>query len=224
RRLDAVSKGLDDGTRATMSRPLVSAWLRSGDLQRARAAVAGTDLADDDETVGWLALYEGDLATARKRLVRAETRRGELVDALGLLARARIDRSPALGAAFLALARRDSTAAAARFVALADSAGEGAASAVAIGDAAAALLSLAARLERGERAVALWDRIYKQYPKSPEAPEALLLSARALRDAGKRANAVTRLETLLVEYPESALAPQARRDLDRLKGQVPFPP
>jgi tetratricopeptide (TPR) repeat protein len=104
-RLDAAGKDVDEPTRALLARPLVSAWLRSGDLERARVAVANSDLADDDETVGWLALYEGELATARKRLVRAETRRGELVDALGLLARARIDKSPALGQAFLALAR-----------------------------------------------------------------------------------------------------------------------
>jgi tetratricopeptide (TPR) repeat protein len=212
---------MDDASRATIARPLVSAWLRSGDLERARAAVAGSDLADDDETVGWLALYEGDLATARKRLVRAETRRGELVDALGLLARARIDKSPALGQAFLALARRDSAEAARRFVALADSAGDRPASSLTIGDASPALLALAARLERGERALSLWDRIVAQHPKSPEAPEALLLSARAVRDAGDRAGATARLERLLVEYPESALAPQARRDLERLKGQVP---
>jgi tetratricopeptide (TPR) repeat protein len=220
-RLDAVSKGLDESTRAEIARPLVGAWLRSGDLDRARAAVAGNDLADDDETAGWLALYEGDLATARKRLVRAESRRGELVDALGLLARARIDRSPALGQAFLALARRDSADAARRFIALADSAGDAPASAVAIGDAAPALLALAARIQHGAAALTLWDRIVSSHPKSPEAPEALLLSARAVRDAGDRAGAIVRLEKLLVEYPESALLPQARRDLERLRGQVP---
>jgi outer membrane protein assembly factor BamD (BamD/ComL family) len=49
----------------------------------------------------------------------------------------------------------------------------------------------------------------------------LLLSARAVRDAGDRAGAIVRLEKLLVEYPESALLPQARRDLERLRGQVP---
>ena len=220
-RLDAVAKGLDEASRVLVTRPLVGAWLRSGDLERARAAVAGSDLADDDETVGWLALYEGDLATARRRLVRAESRRAELVDALGLLARARIDRSPALGQAFLALARRDSAEAARRFIALADSAGDAPASAVTIGDASPALLALAARIRTGADALAIWDRIIARHPKSPEAPEALLLSARAARDAGNGADAIVRLEKLLVEYPESALLPQARRDLERLRGQVP---
>ncbi len=219
-RLDDVSRGLDDGTRAMLARPLVGAWLRAGDLDRARVAVAGSDLGDDDETAGWLALYEGDLATARKRLVRAETRRAELVDALGLLARTRVDKSPALGRAFLALARRDSAGASAQFVAIADSATGG--SALSVGDAAPALLALAARLVApGPRAMLLWERVVRDFPKSPEAPESLLASARAMRDAGDRAGAVTRLETLLVEYPASALLPQARRDLERLKGQVP---
>ena len=223
-RLDASAGSLDEASRAAMARPLVNAWLRSGDLERARAAVKGSDLADDDETAGWLALYEGDLVTARKRLVRADTKRGELVDALGLLARTRVQTSVALGQAFLALAQHDSVAASARFVALADS----------LGEAAPALLSLASRIEGGKvllgangkptvppKAMALWDRIVAQHAKSPEAPEALLASARALRDAGDNPGAIVRLETLLVDYPDSALVPQARRELDRLRGQLP---
>ena len=223
-RLDASMSQLDEPARAAMARPLVTAWLRAGDVERARAAVKGSDLAEDDETAGWLALYEGDLATARKRLVRADTKRGPLVDALGLLARTRVQKSPSLGLAFLALAQRDSAAASARFVALADS----------LGEAAPVLLSLASRIEaaktikaaNGKRpvspsALVLWDRIVAQYPKSPEAPEALLASARAFRDAGDNPTAVTRFESLLIDYPESALLPQARRDLERLRGQVP---
>ncbi len=223
-RLDANASMLDAPSRAAMARPLVSAWLRSGDITRARAAVQGTDLADDDETAGWLALYEGDLAAARKHLVRADTKRGELVDALGLLARTRATQSVGLGQAFMALAQRDSATASARFVALADS----------LGEAAPALLSLASRIEAGKsrsgaegktpivaNAMVLWDRIIASYPKSPEAPEALLASARALREAGNLPAAVTRFESLLVDYPECALLPQARRDLERLRGQVP---
>jgi len=223
-RLDASAALLDDPSRAAMARPLVTAWLRAGDLERARAAAKGSDLADDDETAGWLALYEGDLITARKRLVRADTKRAELVDAIGLLARTRATQSAGLGQAFLALAQRDSATASARFVALADS----------LGEAAPALLSLASRIEAARhapmmngktpvppKAVVLWDRIVSQHPKSPEAPEALLASARALRDAGDTSAAITRIETLLVDYPESALLPQARRDLERLRGAVP---
>jgi TolA-binding protein len=63
--------------------------------------------------------------------------------------------------------------------------------------------------------------VVKQFPKSPEAPEALLTWARQRRDAGDKAGAIEKLEQMLVEYSTSALAPQARRDLERLKGTVP---
>jgi tetratricopeptide (TPR) repeat protein len=211
RRLEQNASRLDPTARASIAQSLVGAWLRSGDVEKARQAVQGSDLADDDETMGWLALYDGDLITARKRLVRAETKRPELVDALGLLARTRVDRLPGLGQAFLQLAKRDTLAAAARFAQLADS----------TGDAAPALLSLAARLENGRpatgRSMTLWDRIVKAFPKSPEAPEALLASARALRVAGDTAGAVARYESLLIDYPDSALLPQGRRELEQLR-------
>jgi hypothetical protein len=210
-KLDAESKRLDDVTRMALARPLVTAWLRAGDLTRARAAMQGTDLLDDDEMAGWLALYEGDLATARKRLVRAATQRADLVDALGILARTRVDQSPSLGATFLLLAKRDTAAAAARFVVLADS----------VGPAAPALLALGARLSPPKVATGIYERLVRDYAKSPEAPEALLAWARLLRDTGDRVGAVTKLEQLLLDYNASALAPQARRDLDQLKGQVP---
>lgn len=203
---------LDPTAKAIIAESLVGAWLRSGDVERARAAVQGSDLVNDDETMGWMALYDGDLAAARKRLVRADTKRPELVDAIGMLARVRGDTSVGLGQAFLLLARQDSMGAAKKFTALADS----------VEDAAPALLSFAARLELAragsKQSLFLWDRIIKDFPKSPEAPEALLNSARALRDAGDKAGAITRYESLLIDYPESALVHQGRRELEQLKG------
>ncbi|MCA0376559.1 MAG: hypothetical protein LCH84_12980 [Gemmatimonadetes bacterium] len=212
--LDKRGSALDAEARAALSRPLVSAMLRSGDLARARAAMQAGDLDDDDELAGVLALYEGDLATARKRLVRAASQRAELVDALGILARVRLDHSPALGAAFLALARRDSAAAATQFTRLADS----------VGTAAPALLAQASRLRPPAQAVPLWERIVRDHARSPEAPEALLAWARHLRDGKDAAGATARLEQMLLDYPTSALAPQARRELEQLKGRVPPAP
>ncbi len=213
--LEKNARFLDATARAAIAQSLVGAWLRSGDVEKAREAVQGSDLADDDETMGWLALYDGDLVTARKRLVRAETKRPELVDALGLLSRTRVDRLPGLGQAFLLLAKRDTLAAASRFALLADS----------TGDAAPALLSLAARLEHArpasKRSMGLWDRIVKDFPKSPEAPEALLASARALSAAGDKPAAMARYESLLIDYPESALLPQGRRELEQMRRGTP---
>jgi tetratricopeptide (TPR) repeat protein len=209
--VDALGATLDDDLRRHLARPLVSAYLQRGDVARARAVLEASDLQDDDETVGWLALYEGDLTVARQRLVRAGAPRPEVVDALGILARVRGDGARGLGAAFLALARRDSTQAATRFEALADSVGDGA---------APALLALAARL-RGTRGDALWLRIRERYPASPEAAEALLAMARAQRAAGHVPAAITQLEALILEHPDSALLPQARRLLDELRGRRP---
>ncbi len=210
-KLDEAAKKLDPDTRAALARPLVAGWLRTGDVARATAALQGTDLADDDELAGWLALYEGDVVNARKRLLRAASNRSELVDALGILARTRVEQLPGLGEAFMLLARRDSTGAAKRFVQLADS----------VGAAAPAFLAQGARLVRSNEAVVLFDRLVRDFPKSPEAPEALLAGARSLRDAGDKPAAVTKFEQLLVDYGTSALAPQARRDLERLKGAIP---
>jgi tetratricopeptide (TPR) repeat protein len=205
------ARGLDADARMLLMRPLVTGWLRTGDVARARTAMRHPDLADDDELAGWLALYDGDLITARRRLVRAVSSRPELVDALGLLARIRRDTLPALGEAFVLLARRDSAAAATRLVRLADS----------VGTAAPALLAQGARLMPRREALALYARLVADFPRSPEAPEALLAWARALRDANDTNGAVAKLEQLLIEYPGSALAPQARRDLERARGTVP---
>ena len=90
-----------------------------------------------------------------------------------------------------------------------------------MGAAAPAFLAQGARLARPNEALALFDRLVRDFPKSPEAPEALLAWARALRDAGDKPAAVTKFEQLLVDYGTSALAPQARRDLERLKGAIP---
>jgi hypothetical protein len=120
-----------------------------------------------------------------------------------------------VGRAFLDLARGDSAAAAVGFEAAAPS----------VPDAASLMLSLAARLraahnERGA-AVALWQRIAERYPASPEAVEANLDWARALRAGGDLRGAVERLEYLIITYPQSALVPQARRELDLARRAIP---
>lgn len=60
-------------------------------------------------------------------------------------------------------------------------------------------------------------RLITEYPRSQEAPGALLALARGLgSEEGGRAEARELLERLIIEYPRSALVPQARRALDRL--------
>jgi tetratricopeptide (TPR) repeat protein len=209
---------LAPGQRVRLARSVASAWVRAGDIPRAREALrAAGDDADSSEAAGWLALYEGRLGTARALLKGARDPGPELALALGIVARTRGDTAPALGAAFLALARGDSAAAATRFVEAAERHPE----------AASALVSAGARLRAAHgddaAAIALWERVVSQYADTPEAAESELEWARALRRRGDRAGAVAHLEHLILTAPQSALLPQARRELDLARGAVPSP-
>jgi tetratricopeptide (TPR) repeat protein len=216
--VERYDRYLAPGQRLRLARTLATAWVRAGDLPRARAALraAGED-ADSSEAAGWLALYEGRLADARQLLKNAREQGPELALALGIVSRTRGDTAPELGAAFLALARGDSSGAASRFVAAAER----------HPDAASALVSAAARLRAahgdGADAIALWQRVVTQYADSPEAAESELEWARALRRRGDSAGAIAHLEHLILSAPQSALLPQARRELELARGAVPSP-
>jgi tetratricopeptide (TPR) repeat protein len=209
---------LAPGQRMRLARTLANAWVRAGDLGRAREALrtAGAD-ADSSDAAGWLALYDGRLSSARALLKGARDPGPDLALALSIVARTRGDSAPQLGAAFLALARGDSATAAARFADAADR----------HPDAAAAMLLAAARIRAALHdetgAVALWKRIVTDQAESPEAAESELEWARALRRAGDTAGASAHLEHLILSAPQSALLPQARRELEILRGTVPSP-
>ncbi len=216
--VDRYDRYLAPGQRMRLARTLASAWVHAGDLPRARAALraAGED-ADSSEAAGWLALYEGRLADARTLLKGARDPGQDMALALGIVARTRGDSARVLGAAFLALARGDSAAAGARFVEAAERHPE----------VASALIGAAARLRaaRGDDtgAMQLWQRVVAQYGDSPEAAESELEWARTLRRRNDTAGAITHLEHLILTAPQSALLPQARRELELARGAVPSP-
>lgn len=212
-RLADSASGLTVAARQSLARSVAWGWVRRGDIARARAALNAAGAPDDDEgAAGWLALYEGDLARARTGLARATEATATLVLARALLARTAAVASLPVGAGFLALARHDSARSAAQFEL---AAGE-------LRDAAPLLLATSARLQkRGARAEALWTRITADWPRAPEAVEADLELARLLAARGATAQAITRLEHAITTNPESALVPQARRALERLRGSVP---
>lgn len=197
--------------RRLYARSLAWGWIRAGDVARARAAAAQGGGDDEDVVSGWLALFDGNLEVARGGLRTAEEKTPEIVTALAFISRAKLTRAPAIGAAFLALARGDSARASRAFEQAADS----------VPGATPFLLALAARVagaERDEaRALALWTRIVDQHPSSPEAPEGDLEWARALERRGDRAGATARYEHLILTWPDSALVPQARAALERLR-------
>ena len=208
---------LDDEGKRMAQRALAWAWIRGGDLPKAKAALAasGGTSEEDERVEGWLALYEGDLKTARSGLRRTDETSRDVVTAMALLSRTRAEFAPAVGDAFLALAKGDTAGAAQRFEA----------TAAQVEDATPFLLGVAARLSVAVRdtahAIGLWRRIVESHGDSPEAAESDLDWARVLRRRGDATGAVARLEHLILTYPQSALVPQARRELDLARGQVP---
>jgi hypothetical protein len=212
----AYDRFLTPGARNSLTRTIAWGWVRSGDVARARAALNASGVeGDSSDAAGWLALYEGNLKAAGKLLRGGTESTPELALALGLVARLKADSAPAVGRAFLELARGDTAAAAARFVQAADSTPV----------VRSLLLSMAAQLDaaRGNvpDAIALWRRIIDQDKDSPEAPQAELAWARALRASGDKTGATTHLEHLILTYPQSSLVPQARRDLELAKATIP---
>ncbi len=195
-------------------RQLAWGWVRAGELDRARDALARGNADPADEVYGWLALYAGDLRTARLSLRPDSEAGSHAVAAAALLARTTADSAPAAGSGFLALARGDTATAAASFERAAPE----------VEGAAPLVLSIAARLhaarDDGDRAVAVWRRIVDEHPSSPEAAEADLAWARMLGARGANDEAAARLEHLILTYPGSALVPQARRELDIIRGAV----
>jgi tetratricopeptide (TPR) repeat protein len=198
------------GTRG-FARTIAWAWVQSGDVAKARAAIADAPLDADDAVTGWLALFDGDLAAARPALRQGDVAARQSVPALALLSRTKVERSPTVGGAFLALARGDSSAAASGFAAAASE----------ITDATSLLLVMAARVEsaRGAdaRALPLWKRVAEEFTDSPEAPEARLEWARTLARRNDQDGARTQYEELIIQYPTSALVPQARREMEALR-------
>ncbi|NIR44053.1 MAG: tetratricopeptide repeat protein [Gemmatimonadetes bacterium] len=64
-------------------------------------------------------------------------------------------------------------------------------------------------------------RVPERFPDSGAAPVALITLAEAMAAADRRGEAIALLETLIIEYPGSALTPIGRRRLAELEGEVP---
>ena len=216
RLVESYATWLTPTSRAQLARSIAFGWVRIGDMTRARGAltVAGPD-ADSSDAAGWLALYAGDIKTARRLLRAGGDASPELALALGLVARVKEDSAPAIGQAFLRLARGDTVGAATTMAETAERL-----------PAVASLLlytagQLRAAIRDEQNAIPLWQRVVEQYATSAEAPSAELEWARALRRRGDASAAAQRLEHLILTYPQSALIPQARRDLEQLRNTIP---
>jgi tetratricopeptide (TPR) repeat protein len=200
--------------RMRLAQMVATAWVRAGDLVKAREALsaAGPE-ADSSEAAGWLALYEGRLGAARTMLKTSRAPNPDLALAMAIVARTKGDDAPLMGAAFLAIARGDTAGASGKFIEAAARHPE----------VAPPLLLIAARLRapRADDAIPIWQRIVAEHPNTPEAVESELEWARILRKRGDTAGAMAHLEHLILSAPQSALLPQARRELELARGTVP---
>jgi tetratricopeptide (TPR) repeat protein len=197
-------------------------WIDAGEIDRAQALVGQDSTIGAFAVQGWLALYQGDLRVAADRLRAAgpfaqsralTTRTAEI---LSLLQRIRMDELPSMGHAFLAAARGDTTEAVTQLTA--------AARVLPAREGRADLLALAGRWARGiadERAEPILLEALASDPTGPAAPPAELELAKLYEAGGRSTAALERVEHLILTAPESAVVPEARRLLDRLRGTVP---
>lgn len=217
--LSAREASLDPEARKGAMRALAWAWIRGGDLEKARVALeaGGPNTEEGERVAAWLALYAGAFADARRGLRRTDEPNNDVVTAMAFLSRTRVEQSPAAGAAFLTLARGDTTAAARAFEVVGNE----------VKDAAPFLFGLAARLYATRavadtaHAVLLWKLLVESHADAPEAAEAELAWARVLRQRSDAAGALAHLEHLILTWPQSALVPQARKEMDEVRGMVP---
>jgi len=233
-RLDEASQRLaedgrlSDEDRATLRLRLVRARIAAGDLDRAGAMLARDSSVEALALQGWIALYRGRLKQAWQLFLEAGPYAGDRHDAtersamLSLLQQVPGDSFPELGAALLTLSRGDS-AGAVRSLRLA----AGKLQAVEGGGGRAAVLLLAGRvaarlaLSQPDTAVALFAEVVRTGGTGAAAPAAELEWARLLERRQQTADAIQHLEHLILSYPESALIPEARRELERAKGAIP---
>jgi tetratricopeptide (TPR) repeat protein len=212
--LSLYSQYLAPDARDRYARLVAWGWVRNGRIDRAKRLLQDAG-GDDDQIDGWLALYQGDLAHARELLSPSTGAQPELLTVLALLERTKAERSPETGRAFLTLARGDTLAAAADFRTAAGT----------LPEAGSLLLATSARLYAARdsltSAMTLWQTIVDSIPHAPEAPEAELELARALRRTGNTKASMQHLEHLILTYPESAMVPQARREMELARRAVP---
>ena len=222
RRLNEIKGTTAPDDLAGLRRRLVLGWVRAGELTRADSTLGADSTIEGSALRGEIQLYRGDVAGAIESFKAAGPYAGERTDAtqrtalLALLQPMEADSLPVLGRALLTLAQADTADAAARL--------ERAAADLPPAKGGAEVRLLAGRLygRLGKSADA--ERLFRAaaVPEAPgTAPAAELALAELLIEQGRTADAIPRLEHLILTYPESALVPEARRRLDQARGAVP---
>ncbi|MBX3148129.1 MAG: hypothetical protein KF785_15300 [Gemmatimonadales bacterium] len=220
--LGQLRASLKEEDRQALTLRLAEGWIRAGKLDAAAAAVAEDSTVEGLALQGWIKLYQGDIRAAAELLRFAGPFAGAReasVSRTAVLALLQVidgDSMPALGQALLGLERRDSLEAASQLERL----GAG----LPAERGGAELLLLAGRVRLGaadpQGAARLLSRVAElKIPASAAAAGFEL--ARIQIDLDRKPEAIATLETVLLSYPTSAVAPQARRLLDQAKGVIP---
>ncbi len=194
---------------------------RGEDAVRVLTGVAGPRSALER---AYLLLADGDVEGGRKALLQSldglpPTQATDVIQLVALLGRLQPRGAAAVAAAAVAAHRgrggdaADALAAAAGALSPADQ---------------AAVLAQAARLadEAGDAAGAarLRTALVEEHGDAPEAAEATVALARwraARGDSASLQAAAKLLQDLIVSHPGSAVVPEARRELERIKGRIP---
>jgi tetratricopeptide (TPR) repeat protein len=212
--------GVDDFLR--LRRAVAMGFAAAGSPDRATALLVADSTVESSALQGWIRLFDGDLKGAVEQWQEAGPFAGTRAEAtyrasaLAMVQRIEGDSMPVLGGAFQLLARGDTLAAARAF--------ETASGQVPIDHGGAEMVERSGELYRALGNTAEAERLLRAaiHPAAPGASAAALLElGRLFAASGRSDAAVTALERLVLEYPTSALVPQARRLLDELRNAVP---
>lgn len=218
-----------DATLPRLAAVVAAAHLRAGDRRGAEKILERFLSAEpsDPKALGLLAavrgriaLYEAKWDEARDALRIAASAltgvaRTEAIELVSLLEACTPNECRALAAALRAIEAGEVAEGAARVLVLAKEES----------GARPGLLLWAARHAQAARlplAAPLLEAVLRDHPRAAEAPAALLgLAEMAAAEPGGVGRAQATLERLILEYPDSALVPLARRRLEELRARVP---
>lgn len=222
RQLAALRESLGVEDLERLSRRIARGWIQAGDLERAAAAVAADSSVDGLDLAGRIQVFRGDLAGGSDLLKAAGPFTGSREDAssrvwyLALLQVVGIDSLVELGQALLALEQGDTLRAAGLL--------EEVGGRLPAMEGGAELALLSGRLYAGAVRPADAERLWAVAAAS-DAPAAAAAAglelARLEGQSGRTDRALTRLEALILAWPGSSVAPDARRLLDTLRGTIP---
>ena len=227
-RLGADSR-ISGDDRAALRLKLARARIQRGELDLADSVLLGDSSVDALALRGWVALYSGDIQGAERLFRAAGPYAGDRRDAtersvvLALLQQLPGDRFPELGSALLLVARGDSARAVQSLRLAAGRLETGGGGGGGRADILLLAGRIAVRLDSAQQrtALALFAEVAGTPGQSAAAPAAELEWARLLLRQQKPAEAITHLEHLILAFPESAVVPEARRELERAKGAIP---